>query len=168
MTELILGLVFGLAALIIVYKMVSGERTVGFDLLFGPVSIGILTGLFIYYVLPGTYSSLVIVSRVTGFVLNLSNSYVENLPTLFNDFVAQADLLEVATLVGVAIILVLLIFGIVKRTFIFLKYRITHWLENRKRKKKLDLPAIDMDMRYGQEKKDEIIFGSGMDSIERD
>ena len=168
MTELIIGLVIGLVALNIFYKMVSGERTASFDLLFGPLNLGILTGLFIYFALPGIYSSSLIVSRVTWYVLDLSNRYIESLPPRISDFMAQAGLLEVAALVAVAVILLLLVFGIVKRSSIFLRYGIPHWLENRKRNKKLDLPAIDMDAKYRQEKKEEVIYSSGMNSIERD
>ena len=168
MTQLIVGLVIGLVALIIIFKMVSGEKSVGFDLLSGPLIIGILAGLFIYFVLPGTVARSDIVSRVTSFVVDLSNSYIENMPPHITAFIAQADLLKVAILAGIVITLVFQIFGIGKRTFIFLRYRIIHLLENMKRKKKLDLPTIDMDMEYRQEKKEEVIFSGRMNSIERD
>lgn len=151
MVQLIVGLVISLVALVIFFKMISGEKSAEFDLLSGPVIIGISAGLFVYFVLPGTVARPEIVSGVTGFVLDLSNSYIENMPPHITDFIAQADLLKVAILAGIAMVLVFQIFGIVKRMFIFLMYRIIHLRENMKRNKKLDLPAIDMDMKYRQE-----------------
>ncbi|MEN8226203.1 MAG: hypothetical protein ABFS05_12670 [Bacteroidota bacterium] len=161
-----IGILIGLAALITIYKMLSGIRSTMFHLFTGPVLTGILVFLFIYFISPEITSESAIISFVAEFILTSSNTYFDPMPSIIATYITRLNLLLVGISSGLLITIFFQVIGGLIIIFTFIKYRIIHFFEDRRKNKKLDLPPIDMDRSYKQAKKEEVILARGMDPID--
>jgi hypothetical protein len=140
-----------------------------FRLLIGPITIGILAFLFIYFILPAIVSEPAVVSYVAEFALNLSNSYFDSMPPIIASYIANLNLAVVALTVGLLFTVVIQLVVIIGYTFIYLiKWIILYLQKDRENEDVQDLPPIDMDSRFMNSVKGEKILGRGLDSIDRD
>jgi hypothetical protein len=140
-----------------------------FRLLIGPITIGILAFLFIYFILPAIVSEPGVVSYVAEFALNLSNSYFDSMPPIIASYIANLNLAVVALTVGLLFTVVIQLVVIIGYTFIYLiKWIILYLQKDRENEDVQDLPPIDMDSRFMNSVKGGKILGRGLDSIDRD
>jgi hypothetical protein len=139
-----------------------------FRLFIGPMIIGILAFLFIYYISPVIISETDIVSVVAEFALNLSNLYFDSLPPIIASYIANLNLAKVALTVGVFMTIVIQLLVIIWGMFIYItKWIISYLQKNRQKDEALDLPPINMDSSFKNSEKGEKILGRGLDSIDR-
>jgi hypothetical protein len=149
--------------------MQSGVMSVMFRLLIGPVIIGTLTFLFIYFVSPVIISGPRIVSIVAEFVLNLSTLYFENTPPIIAGYIASLNLTIVAITVGLVMTVVIQLLVIIWGIFSFMaRWVISLLHKDRLEDESQDLPAIDMDSSFKTSSIGKGVFGRGLDSIDRD
>jgi len=148
--------------------MQSGEISVMFRLFIGPIIIGILAFLFIYYISPVVISDPGIVSIVAELALKLSSLYFETLPPIVAGYITNLNLAMVALSVGllmtIVIQLLVIIWGI-------LSY-MTKWIISYLQKDKIedepqDLPPIEMDSSFKTSSIGKGVVGRGLDSIDR-
>ena len=140
-----------------------------FKLFIGPMIVGILAFLLIYYISPVFFSEPGILSIVAELVLNLSNLYFDSMPPFIANYIANLNLAMVALTVGLSMTVVVYLLVIIGGMFIYLTKRITsHLQKDRTEDKAPDLPPIDMDSRFNNSEKEEKVLGRGLDSIYRD
>jgi len=140
-----------------------------FRLLTGPMIIGILAFLFIYFISPVIISDSGIVSIVAEFALNLSNLYFDSMPPIIASYIANLNLAMVALTVGLFMTLVIQLLVIIRGMSIYIAKWIISYLQNdRKNGEALDLPPINMDSTIKNSEKGKNIIGRGLDSIDRD
>jgi hypothetical protein len=143
--------------------------SVMFRLLIGPMIIGTLTFLFIYFVSPVIISDPGIVSVAAMFVLNSSTLYFENIPPIIASYIANLNLVMVALtaafLVVVVIQLLVIIWSI---TGCLARWIISLLKKGREENEPQDLPAIDMDSSFKTSSIGKGVVGRGLDSIDRD
>jgi len=139
-----------------------------FRLFIGPIIIGILAFLFIYYISPVVISDPGIVSIVAELALKLSSLYFETLPPIVAGYITNLNLAMVALSVGllmtIVIQLLVIIWGI-------LSY-MTKWIISYLQKDKIedepqDLPPIEMDSSFKTSSIGKGVVGRGLDSIDR-
>ena len=139
-----------------------------FKLFIGPIIIGILAFLFIYYISPVVISDPGIVSIAAELALKLSNLYFETLPPIVAGYITNLNLAMVALSVGllmtIVIQLLVIIWGI-------LSY-MTKWIISYLQKDKIedepqDLPPIEMDSSFKTSSIGKGVVGRGLDSIDR-
>jgi hypothetical protein len=140
-----------------------------FRFFIGPVIIGILVFVSIYFVSPVIISESSIVSIVDGFVVNSANFYFQSMPTVIADFAANLNLakaaLTVALLATVVIQLLAIIWGLLSYVA---KWITRHLRGDGKKDEPRDLPSIDMDSDLKTSSIGNGVFGRGLDSIDRD
>ncbi len=140
-----------------------------FRLLIGPMIIGILAFLFIYYISPVIISEPGIVSIVAEFALNSSNLYFDSMPPIIASYIANLNLAMVALTVGLFITLVIQLLVIFRGMSIYItKWIISYLQKDRKEDEALDLPPINMDSSFKNSGIGKNILGRGLDSIDRD
>ncbi len=140
-----------------------------FRLLVVPISIGILTFLFIYFIAPTIVPEPGIVSYVAEFVLYLSNSYFESMPPIIANYITNLNLAMVALTVGLLLTVVVQLVVIFGGTFIrIIKWIISCLQKDRGKEVVQDLPPIDMDPRFMGPEPGKKILGRGLDSIDRE
>ena len=140
-----------------------------FRLLVGPMIIGILAFLLIYYISPVIISEPGIVSIVAEFALNLSNLYFDSMPPIIVSYTANLNLAMVALTVGLLVTVVIQLLVIFSGMFIYItKWIMSYLQKDRKEDEALDLPPIDMDPGFSNSEKGKKVLGRGLDSIDRD
>lgn len=140
-----------------------------FKLFIGPMIVGILVFLLIYYISPVFFSEPGIVSIVAELALNLSNLYFDTMPPFIANFIASLNLTKAALTVGISMTVVVQLTVIIGGMFIYLTKRVTSLLQrDRAEDKAPDLPPIDMDSRFNHSEKGREVLGRGLDSIDRD
>jgi len=140
-----------------------------FRLFVGPMIIGILAFLLIYYISPVIISEPGIVSIVAEFALNLSNLYFDSMPPIIASYIANLNLAMVALTVGLFMTLVIQLLVIIRGMSIYItKWIISYLQKDRKNDEALDLPPINMDSTFKNSEKGKNILGRGLDSIDRD
>ena len=140
-----------------------------FRLFIGPIIIGILAFLFIYYISPAIISDPGIVPIVAGFALNLSNLYSESMPPIIAGYITNLNLAMVALTVGLLMTIVIQLLVIIWGILSFMTKWITSYLQKDKIKDEpRDLPPIDMDSSFKTSRIGEGVIGRGLDSIDRD
>jgi hypothetical protein len=140
-----------------------------FRLFIGPMIIGMLAFLFIYYVSPVIISDPGIVSIIGRLVLDLSTSYFVSFPPISASYIANLNLLVAAVTVGllstVATQLLVITWGI----FSYLTRSVVSLLRrDKKEEEPQDLPPIDMDSSFKTSSIGKGVVGRGLDSIDRD
>jgi hypothetical protein len=135
----------------------------------GPVIVGMLAFLFIYYVSPVLISEPGIVPLVARFALNSSNLYFESTPPVIADYIARLNLTMAALTVGLlllmAIPLVVAIWDILSS--------IASWIiscvqRDRKKEEPGDMQPIDMDSSFKTSSIGKGVYGRGLDTIDPD
>ncbi len=140
-----------------------------FRLLVVPISIGILTFLFIYFIAPAIVPEVDIVSYVAELALYLSNSYFENMPPIIASYIAYLNLAMIALTVGLLLTVVIQLVVIIGGTFIYIiKWIVSCLQKDRGKEVAQDLSPIDMDSKYMGSAPGKEILGRGIDSIDRD
>jgi len=140
-----------------------------FRLLVVPISIGIFAFLFIYFIAPTIVAEAGIVSYVAEFVLYLSNSYFETMPPIIASYIANLNLLIVASTVGLLLTIVIQLVVAIGGTLIsIIKWIVSCLQKDRGKEVVKDLSPIDMDSKYMGSAPGKEILGRGIDSIDRD
>jgi hypothetical protein len=140
-----------------------------FRLMVVPISIGILAFLFIYFIAPAIVAEPGIVSYVAEFALYLSNSYFETMPPIIASYIANLNLLIVASTVGLLLTTVIQLGVAIGSTLIsIIKWIVSYLQKDRGKEVVKDLPPIDMDSKYMGSAPGKEILGRGIDSIDRD
>jgi hypothetical protein len=140
-----------------------------FRFLIGPMIIGMLAFLFIYFISPALISDPDIVSIFAEFALKLSNLHFESMPPIVTSYIANLNLAMVALTVGLLMTVVIQLFVIIWGIFRSMAMWITSYLKNhRKQEEPQDLPPIDMDSSFKPSSIGKGVMGRGLDSIDQD
>jgi hypothetical protein len=140
-----------------------------FRLLVVPISIGILTCLFVYFIVPAIVPEPGIVAYVAEFALYLSNSYFETMPPIIVGYIANLDLAMVALTVGLILTVAIQLAVVIGGTFIcIIKWIISRLQKNRGQEIVQDLSPIDMDSKFMGSVPGKKILGRGLDSIDQE
>ena len=140
-----------------------------YRLLIGPVIIGILAFLFIYFISPVIISESDIVAIVAKFALSLSNALFENMPPIIANYITNLNLAIVAITMGLSLTVVVQLLVIIGGMSIFVIRSIISYLhKDRKEEEPQDLPPIDMDSSFESSEDGKKVMGRGLDSIDRD
>jgi hypothetical protein len=140
-----------------------------FRLLIGPMIIGILAFLFIYFVSPVIISDPAIVAIVAEFVINLSTLCFESTPPILAGYIANLNLTIVAITMGLIMTLVIQLLVIIWGIFRFMARWVISLLHKDRQEDELqDLPPIDMDSSFKTSSIGKGVVGRGLDSIDRD
>ena len=140
-----------------------------FRLLIGPLIIGMLAFLFIYFVSPVIISDPGIVSIIGELVLDLSTSYFVSLPPIIASYIANLNLLVAALTVGLLMTVVIQLLVIIWGIFSYMARGIISLLQRDiKEDEPQDLPPIDMDSSFKTSSIGKGVVGRGLDSIDRD
>jgi len=140
-----------------------------YRLLIGPVIIGILAFLFIYFISPAIISESDIVAIAAKFALSLSNAFFENMPPIIASYITNLDLAIVAITAGLSLTVVVQLLVITGGMFIYVIRGIISYLQkDRKEEEPQDLPPIDMDSSFESSEDGKKVLGRGLDSIDRD
>ena len=140
-----------------------------FRLFVGPIIIGILAFLLIYYILPIIITEPGIVSIVADFALNLSTSYFETMPPIISDYIVNLNLLVAALTAGLLVTVVIQLLVIIWGIIIYMAKGVISLLQkDLKVEEPQDLPPIDMDSSFKTSSIGEGVVGRGLDSIDRD
>jgi hypothetical protein len=138
-------------------------------LFIGPMIVGVFAFLFIYYISPVFISEPIIVSIVAEFALNWSNLYFDSMPPIVVSYISDLNRVMVALTVGLLITLVIQLLLVIRSTSIYItKWVITYLKKDREKDEALDLPSINMDLKFKKSDRGGGILGRGLDSIERD
>ena len=147
----------------------TGVILVMYRLLIGPVIIGILAFLFIYFISPVIISESNIVAIAAQFALRLSNAFFENMPPIIASYITNLNLAIVAITVGLSLTVAVQLLVIIGGMFIYLiRWIISYLQKDSKEEEPQDLPAIDMDSSFESSEDGEKVLGRGLDSIDRD
>jgi hypothetical protein len=140
-----------------------------FRLFIGPIIIGILVFLFIYFVSPDIISDPGIVSIVAEFAVNLSTLYFENIPPIIAAYIASLNLAIVALTAGLLVTVVSQLLVIIWGIFSYMARWVISLLHKDIREDEpQDLPPIDMDPGFKTSSIGKGVVGRGLDSIDRD
>jgi hypothetical protein len=140
-----------------------------FRLLIGPMIIGTLAFLLIYFVSPVIISDSGIVSIVAEFALNLSTSYFETVPPIIAGYIANLNLLVAGLTVGLLMTVVVQLLVIIWGIFSSMaKWTISLLQKEKKEDEPQDLPPIDMDSSFKTSSIGKGVVGRGLDSIDQD
>ena len=147
----------------------TGVILVMYRLLIGPVTIGILAFLFIYFISPVIISESNIVAIAAQFALRLSNAFFENMPPIIASYITNLNLAIVAITVGLSLTVAVQLLVIIGGMFIYvIRWIISYLQKDNKKEEPQDLPAIDMDSSFESSEDGENVLGRGLDSIDRD
>jgi len=140
-----------------------------FRLFIGPIIIGILASLFIYFISPFIIFDPGIVSIVGEFALYISTSYFDSMLPIMARYIAHLNLLVAALTVGLLVTVVVQLLVVVWGIF----SSMVKWIISLLHKDKIedepqDLPPIDMDSSFKTSSIGEGVVGRGLDSIDRD
>jgi len=137
--------------------------------LIGPMIVGMLAFVFVYYFSPLSISEPGIVPLVARFVLDSSNLYFETTPPAITGYVANLNLTVAALTVGLLMMMVTELLVIIWALSSYMaRWIISHLQRDRKVDEPGDLPPIDMDSRFKTSKIGNGVFGRGLDPIDRD
>ena len=140
-----------------------------FRLLVVPISIGILAFLFICFIAPAMVAEPGIVSYVAELALYLSNSYFETMPPIIASYIANLNLVIVASTVGLLFTAVIQLAVVIGGTLVsIIKWIVSRLHKDRGKEVVKDLPPIDMGSKYMGSAPGKEILGRGIDSIDRD
>ena len=118
-------------------------------LFIGPMIVGVFAFLFIYYISPVFISEPIIVSIVAEFALNWSNLYFDSMPPIVVSYISDLNRVMVALTVGLLITLVIQLLLVIRSTSIYItKWVITYLQKDREKDEALDLPSINMDLKF--------------------
>ena len=134
----------------------------------GPLIIGILVFLLVMFIIPLVISASVIVSAVANSALSISNILFEVMPPLIVDFIGNLNLPLAALSLGLTISVAFQSVALLQEVLAYLFRLIRQLVEKRTQHEVEDLPPIEMDIKYQQSKKDRILYGKGLDSIDHD
>jgi len=147
----------------------TGVIPVMYRLLIGPVIIGILAFLFIYFISPAIISESDIVAIVAKFALSLSNAFFENMPPIIASYITNLNLAIVAITAGLSLTVAVQSLVIIGGMFIYvIRWIISYLQKDRKEEEPQDLPPIDMDSSFESSEDGKKVLGRGLDSIDRD
>ena len=139
-----------------------------FRLLIGPMIVGILAFLFIYFVSPVIISDPGIVLIVAEFVLDLSTLNFESMPPIIAGYIANLNLAIAALTVGILMTVVIQLLVIIWGIFSFMaRWVISLLHRDRQEDEPQDLPPIDMDSSFKTSSIGKGVVGRGLDSIDR-
>jgi hypothetical protein len=137
--------------------------------LIGPIIVGMLAFVVIYYISPLSISEPGIVPLVARFVLDSSNLYFETTPPAITGYVANLNLTVAALTVGLLMMMVtellVIIWALAGHSA---RWIISHLHRDKKVDEPGDLPPIDMDPGYKTSRIGNGVFGRGLDSVDRD
>ena len=140
-----------------------------FRLFIGPIIIGILASLFIYFISPFIIFDPGIVSIIGEFALYISTSHFESLLPIMARYIAHLNLLVAAVTVGLLVMVVIQLLVVIWGIFISMaKWIISLLRRNKIEDEPQDLPPIDMDSSFKTSSIGEGVVGRGLDSIDRD
>jgi hypothetical protein len=140
-----------------------------FRFFIGPIIIGILAFLFIYFISPAIISDPGIVSIVAKFALNLSNLYFESMPPIIAGYISNLNLAMVALTVGLLMTIVIQLLVIIWGILSYMtKWIISCLQKDRLKDEPRDLPPIDMDSSFKASSIGKGVIGRSLDSIDRD
>lgn len=147
----------------------TGVIPVMYRLLIGPVIIGILAFLFIYFISPVIISESDIVAIVAQFALSLSNAFFENMPPIITSYITNLNLAIVAITVGLSLTVIVQLLVIIGGMFIYvIRWIISYLQKDRKEEEPQDLAPIDMDSSFESTGDGKKVLGRGLDSIDQD
>ena len=147
----------------------TGVILVMYRLLIGPVIIGILAFLFIYFISSVIISESDIVAFAAQFALRLSNAFFENMPPIIASYITNLNLAIVAITVGLSLTVAVQLLVIIGGMFIYIiRWIISYLQKDSKEEEPQDLPAIDMDSSFEGSEDGKKVLGRGLDSIDRD
>lgn len=140
-----------------------------FRFFIGPMIVGILAFLFIYFVSPVIISKPGIVSIVAEFVVNSSNLFFESSPPVIAGYIANLNLAMAAATVGLLMLMAIQILVIIWVILSYMANRIVSYLQkDRKIDEPEDLPPIDMDSSFKTSSIGKGVYGRGLDTIDQD
>ena len=140
-----------------------------FRLLIGPMIVGILAFLFIYFVSPVIITDPGIVSIVAEFVLDFSTLNFESMPPVIAGYISNLNLAIAALTVGILMTLVVQLLVIIWSIISCMAGWIISLLQKEKKEDEpQDLPPIDMDPSFKTSSIGKGVVGRGLDSIDRD
>jgi len=140
-----------------------------YRLLIGPVIIGILAFLFIYFISPVIISESDIGAIVAQFALSLSNAFFDNMPPIIASYITNLNLAIVAITVGLSLTVVVQLLVIIGGMFVYvIRWIISYLQKDKKEEEPQDLPPIDMDSSFESSEGGKKFLGRGLDSIDRD
>jgi len=139
-----------------------------FKFFIGPLFIGILAFLAVYFVSPIIISDPGIVSIVAEIVLKLSNSFFENMPPVVADLIASLNLAVISISTGLLIMVAVQLLAIIWSIFGYMTKRIVSYLQrNEIIDEPQDLPPLEMDSRFKTSSIGKGVVGRGLDSIDQ-
>jgi hypothetical protein len=140
-----------------------------FRLFIGPVIIGTLVSLFIYFISPFIVPDPGIVSIVANFVLNFSDSNFDAMPPIIARYLVNINLLVAAITVGLLLTVVIQLLVIIWGILGYLARSVISLLQrDKKEEEPRDLSPIDMDSSFKTSSIGKGVVGRGLDSIDRD
>lgn len=140
-----------------------------FKFFIGPMIIGILAFLVIYFISPLIFSESDTVSIVAGFTLNFSNLYFESMPPGIASYINNLNLAVAGITVGLFLTLVVhLVVVVWSILFWITKWIVSYLQKDRKKEEASDLPPIDMESGFESSEEGNKVLGRGLDSIDRD
>lgn len=135
----------------------------------GPIIIGILASLFIYFISPFIISDPGIVSIAGEFALYISTAYFETMPPIIATYIANLNLLLAALTAGILMTVVIQLLVIIWGIFMYMARGLISLLQKDKiEEEPQDLPPIDMDSSFKTSSIGKGVVGRGLDSIDRD
>lgn len=140
-----------------------------YRLLIGPVTIGILAFLFVYFISPVIIAESDIVTMLAQFALGLSNAFFENMPPIIASYITNLNLAIVAITVGFSLTVVVQLLVIIGGMFIYpTRWIISYLQKNKNQEEPQNLPPIDMNSSFESSEDGKKVLGRGLDSIDRD
>ncbi len=139
-----------------------------FRLFIGPIIIGVLAFLCVYFVSPVIISDSGIVSIVGDLVLKLSNLHFESLPPIISSYITNLNLAMAALTVGLLMTIVIQLLVIIWGILSYMtKWIISCLRRDRSEDEPQDLPPIDMDPGFKPSSVGKGVVGRGLDSIDQ-
>ena len=140
-----------------------------YRLLIGPVIIGILAFLSVYFISPFIISAADMVAIFAQFALGMSNAIFDNMPPVIASYIANLNLLKVAITAALFLTVVVQLLVITGGLFICVMRWLISCLQRKKKEKEpQDLPPIDMKSGFKSTQDGKKVMGRGLDSIDRD
>lgn len=137
--------------------------------LIGPVIIGILAFLAVYFISPFIISAADMVAIFAQFALGMSNAFFDNMPPIIVSYISNLNLLKVAMTVALFLTVVVQLLVIIWGMVVYvLRWVVSCLKRNKKEKGPQDLPPIDMNSSFESTHDGKKVMGRGLDSIDRD
>lgn len=130
--------------------------------------IGILFALGILFSVPTLISEARMVSAVAEFLLKLSNTYFDTMPSLMARYLASLNLGVIALSGGLIVTIIVYLLMVSITLVISLSRLVARVFKREKKVEKVDLPPVELDPGIDRQSRMNKVLGRGFDTIDRD